>query len=183
VRPARTTLVALAGVPALASMLALAVPPARAHSTLAARTPTANAPIALRRSLNLWATIDLCNPRDQPHTVGVRGSMPGDRNAGDEIYMRFRLQLLGVSGRWTDLPGGSSPGFIRVSSAQKARQDGWSFQLTPRGKPASLRGVVTFQWRRGNAVLASVSRPTTAGHESLAGADPPNFSVATCSIA
>jgi hypothetical protein len=167
---------------AIAGMLALAVP-AGAHSAPRARMRTATAPIALRRSLNLWATIDVCHPRDQPHTVGVRGSMPGDKNARDDIYMRFRLQLLSASGKWADLTGGSSPGFVRVSSAQKARQDGWSFQLTPRGTPATLRGVVTFQWRRGSAVLASVSRATTAGHESLAGADPANFSAATCSIA
>jgi hypothetical protein len=45
-----------------------------------------------------------------------------------------------------------------------------------------LRGVVSFQWRRGTRVVESVTRPTTAGHRSLAGADPPNFSAATCSI-
>ena len=35
-----------------------------------------------------------------------------------------------------------------------------------------MRGVVSFQWRRGSTVEYTVSRPTTAGHTSLAGADP-----------
>jgi hypothetical protein len=156
-----------------------------APAALGARARAATAPAALRRSLNLWATIDVCGPHDQPHTVGVRGSMPGDRTAGDEIYMRFRLQYLDAAGTWVDLRSGSSPGFIRVGSAKSARQDGWSFQLMPvAGRPVTtLRGVVTFEWRRGAALLARISRVTTAGHESLAGADPPGYSAATCSIA
>ena len=143
----------------------------------------AAAPAALRHSLNLWATIDVCNPSDQPLTVGVRGSMPGDKVAGDEIYMRFRLQYVGATGTWVDLGSGASP-FIKVGSAKAARQDGWSFQLRPgtHKLATTLRGVVTFQWRRGKTVLASISRPTTAGHESLGGADPPNYSAASCSI-
>jgi hypothetical protein len=144
---------------------------------------TAAAPVTLRRSLNLWATIDVCNPTDQPLTVGVRGSMPGDKVAGDEIYMRFRLQYVGATGTWMNLGSGASP-FIKVGSAKAARQDGWSFQLRPgtHKLATTLRGVVTFQWRRGTTVLASISRATTAGHESLGGADPPDYSAATCAI-
>ncbi len=41
-----------------------------------------------------------------------------------------------------------------------------------------LRGVVSFQWRHGTTVEYTVSRPTTAGHQSLAGADPAGFSAA-----
>jgi hypothetical protein len=51
------------------------------------------------------------------------------------------------------------------------------------GKPAfTLRGLVEFQWRRGKKVLMSANRATTAGHASLAGADPTGFSAATCQI-
>jgi hypothetical protein len=143
------------------------------------------APASLRHSQLLWATIDVCNATDQPDRVGIRGSMPGDRRAHDSIYMRFRLQYLNtVTKRWVDLGVGASSRFINVGSARSARQDGLTFQLMPvSGKPAvTLRGVVTFQWRRRSLVLASISRVTTAGHESLAGADPPNFSAATCTI-
>ena len=89
----------------------------------------------LRHSLDLWATIDVCNPPDQPNMVGVRGSMPGDGVAGDAIYMRFRVQYEAASGSWVDFARGSNSGFVKVASARKAHQDGWSFQVkSPPGK-------------------------------------------------
>ncbi len=130
---------------------------------------------ALLRSRELWATIDVCNPHDQPDYVGIRGSMPGDKRPHDSMYMSFRLQYMEKSHkRWVDLVSGSSPSFVYVGHAGSVRQGGRSFQLVPRpGKPAvTLRGVVDYQWRRGATVLQSISRPTTAGHTSLAGADP-----------
>jgi hypothetical protein len=154
-----------------------------AQAAPSARGRTAAAPAALRRSLNLWATIDVCNASDQPNTIGVRGSMPGDRVAGDAIFMRFRLQYVGATGTWVNLNSGVSP-FLRVASAKAAHEDGWSVQLRPgpHKLPTTWRGVVTFQWRRGTTVLASISRATTAHHEGLTGADPPNYSAATCAI-
>jgi hypothetical protein len=176
-RSSRTVLAALAVLATLGP--ALAAQPAAAARP---RARPAVAPAALRHSLDLWATIDVCGPTDQPHTVGVRGSMPGDRDSRDSIYMRFRLQFMdGARNRWVDVRGANS-GFLRVGSARAAREDGWSFQLKPiAGHPAAtLRGVVMFQWRRGAVVLASISRASTAGHQSVAGADPPNYSAATC---
>ena len=139
---------------------------------------------ALTRSAQLWATIDVCNPTDQPDALGIRGSMPGNGRSGDVMYMRFRLQYLdSASRRWVDLANGAASGYVAVGSAKSARQAGRSFQLVPEaGKQFMLRGVVNFQWRHGATVLESLSRPTTAGHQSLAGADPANFSAATCSI-
>ncbi|HTQ45047.1 MAG TPA: hypothetical protein VMI75_19940 [Polyangiaceae bacterium] len=140
---------------------------------------------ALLRSRELWATIDVCSPADQPNTVGVRGSMPGDKHAHDKMYMRFRLQYMNTATKkWVDLSSARSGGFVFVGPGSDVRQGGRSFQLVPRpGKPAAdLRGVVEYQWRRGKSVMQSISRPTSAGHKSLAGADPAGYSAATCSI-
>jgi hypothetical protein len=148
-------------------------------------TTTTAAERALLDSPQLWATIDVCNPSDQPDTVGVRGSMPGAAAAKDNMYMRFRLQYLDNSTKqWVDLANGADSGYVAVGSAKSARQTGRSFQLVPvAGKPAiDLRGVVSFQWRRGSSVEYTVSRPTTAEHQSLAGADPKGFSAAECSL-
>ncbi len=139
----------------------------------------------LPRSRLLWATIDVCNATDQPDTLGVRGSMPGDREAHDTMYMRFRLQYMNAKTKaWTDLSGGVSPTWTSVGSGASARQGGRSFQLSPvAGQPAvTMRGVVSFQWRHGATVLAQASRPTSAGRQSLAGSDPAGFSAATCVI-
>jgi hypothetical protein len=140
---------------------------------------------ALLRSRELWATIDVCNPGDQPDYVGIRGSMPGDKHAHDKMYMSFRLQYMDTAAkRWVNLASASTAAYVLVGPGGSVRQGGRSFQLVPKaGKPAfTLRGVVDFQWRRGKTVLQSTSRPTTAGHKSLAGADPAGFSAASCLI-
>jgi hypothetical protein len=139
---------------------------------------------ALLHSHELWATIDVCDPADQPSTVGIRGSMPGDGHTHDSMYMSFRLQYMGASGRWVNLSSGASSGFVAVGTGASARQGGTSFELKPvAGKPAvTLRGVVDFQWRRGKTVIVSGAEPTTAAHKSLAGADPEGYSAASCII-
>jgi hypothetical protein len=146
------------------------------HTTAAER--------ALLNSPQLWATIDLCNPPDQPDTVGVRGSMPGDEHSKDQMYMSFRLQYMNATTKqWVDLSN-TAPSFVAVGAAKSARQGGSSFELKPvaGNQGFTMRGVVSFQWRRGSTVEYTVSRPTTAGHQSLTGADPAGFTAATCQI-
>jgi hypothetical protein len=137
------------------------------------------------RSPQLWATVDVCNAPDQPNTIGIRGSMPSDGHSHDAMYMRFRVQYLdAATHKWVDLPKGADSGYVPVGTADATRQAGRSFQLVPSaGRSAfMLRGAVSFQWRRGVHVVYAISRPTTAGHKSLAGADPAGFSAAGCTI-
>jgi hypothetical protein len=137
---------------------------------------------ALLSSRELWATIDVCNPADQPDTVGVRGSMPGDGHARDRMYMSFKLQYQSpTTKRWTDLAGASS-GLLAVGNAADARQSGRSFQLAAPRSAVTLRGVIEYQWRRGSAVMESASRTTGGGHRSIAGADPAGYSAASCQL-
>jgi len=139
---------------------------------------------ALLRSRELWATIDVCSPADQPDYVGVRGSMPGDKHAHDRMYMSFRLQVQTSTKQWIDLASEAAPSYVYVGPGSSVRQDGQSFQLVPKtGMAAStLRGVVDYQWRRGKKVLQSASRDTTAAHKSVSGADPAGYSKAECVI-
>jgi hypothetical protein len=163
----------------IAALLAALSSPAAAS----ALSPRAHAAGSVLHSRQLWATINVCNPKDQPDILGVRGSMPSDGHPRDKMYMSFRLQYVNSStSRWADLAG-TTPVFTSVGTGP-ARQGGQSFQLMPvPGKPAfTLRGLVEFQWRRGKKVLMSANRATTAGHASLAGADPTGFSAATCQI-
>jgi hypothetical protein len=180
-----------AGHAAMATVLAgalAAAGPAASAGAAAARTPgRARAQLypSLRHSTELWATIDVCNPPHERNTVGIRGSMPGDGQARDAMFMRFRLQYMDLAlHRWVDMAQADS-GFLAVGSSRTARQAGRSFVLYPPagGGAFILRGIVSFQWRRGPALLATISRATKAGHRSLAGADPPNYSAATCRIA
>ena len=108
----------------------------------------------LEHSRALWATVDVCSPKDQPNTIGIRGSMPGDGRATDQMYMRFRVQYQTPPGKqWTFVARGADSGFLKVGSASAARQAGRSFQFAPAaGQSFALRGYVTFQWRRGAAL-------------------------------
>jgi len=161
---------------------------APATSTSPTSTSTSKRPSARERALldshELWATIDVCNPANQRNTVGIRGSMPGDGRPHDTLYMSFRLQYMNASKQWVDLSSSASSGFVAVGGGSSARQGGTSFELKPAPhRPANtLRGVVDFQWRRSRRIVLSAAAPTTAGHESLAGADPAGFSAATCAI-
>jgi hypothetical protein len=132
----------------------------------------------------LWATVDVCNaPDDPPHTIGIRASMPGVSTSHEEMYVRFRLQHMeSAQDRWVNLSDGADSGYVKIGEAKMARQYGWLFVLKPAtgAKALTLRGVVTFQWRNGTTIVQTLSRPTTAGHKSLAGADPPDFSAASC---
>lgn len=153
-------------------MLLVALTPAAAHSLLHSR--------------DLWATVDVCNPKDQPNTIGIRGSMPGDGHPKDVMYMRFRVQYQdATTKKWLNLSQGADSGFTKVGAAQLARQTGRSFQFAPTSSKSAftLRGYVVFQWRRGATVLQTAAIPTTAGHKSLAGADPRGYSAATCTLA
>jgi hypothetical protein len=168
-------------------VLSCILAPALAEGATSAPRTSAESKLlkALLRSRELWATIDVCSPTDQPDTVGIRGSMPGDKHQHDRMYMSFRLQYQDITTKkWLDLISGATPEFVAVGPGGTVRQGGRSFQLVPKaGKPAyTLRGVVGYQWRRGKTIVQSTSRPTSAGHMSLAGADPAGFSTASCLI-
>ncbi len=169
-----------------AALLAAALTPSHALAMSAStpvRKPTA-AERALLHSHELWATIDVCHTPKQPDTVGIRGSMPGNKRPRDGMYMAFRLQYRNADSQWVNLAGSASSAYVAVGSGASSRQGGTSFELKPvTGKPAvTLRGVVDFEWRSGKSVLLLTAVPTSAGHLSLAGAEPANYSAATCVI-
>lgn len=154
---------------------------------------SAVAPASARRgatifqSRHLWATIDVCNTKTQPRTVGVRGSMPGSGVGAERMFMRFRVQYH-VTGpeQWAYVGAAADSGFVPVGSGvYKARQAGRSFRIAPAataGTTYVLRGVVDFEWRRGTRAVRHARKATTAGHVSLAGSDPPGYSAAACSL-
>jgi hypothetical protein len=169
---------------------------ARQRRPTANRGPTAHArkrkhaktapPIDVLSSPELWATVDVCNAPDQPDTVGIRGSMPGDGDPKDDMYIRFQVQYLQIATHaWTNLSQGGESTWMNLGPSSGVRQAGQTFQFGP--PPAetasfTLRGMVDFQWRRGRKVIQSATEITTAGHKSLAGADPAGFSAASCQI-
>jgi hypothetical protein len=132
-----------------------------------------------------WATVNVCDTQSRPNQIGIRGSMPGLAR-WTRMRMRFRVQYETLDGEWKTVQSGADSRWRKVASGRRGDHDaGWTFEFKP---PASggahiLRGVVSFQWRRGGRVVERDRRITEAGHPGTAGADPPSFSAATCAIA
>jgi hypothetical protein len=176
-------------VPPLRATPVAAVVAALALTGIADPSPSEGArtrhPRTIAQSPLLWATVNVCDTADHPDTIGIRGSMPGSGRRSEEMFMRFQVQYLRPSdGRWHNIGPSGDSGFIDVGSARfRARQTGRNFTVTPpRTGSFRLRGAVTFEWRRDGEVVRRARERTHSGHPGTKGADPPDFSAATCAV-
>jgi hypothetical protein len=127
-----------------------------------------------------WATVNLCDTGKRPDTIGIRASMPGAPR-GTRMAMRFRVQYKTAQG-WQDVKGASSTWqFVGVARGSAA-ESGWSFSFAHPASPVTLRGVAQVRWRKGGSVVKQLELSTEAGHRSSAGADPADYSAATCTL-
>ncbi|HKH17280.1 MAG TPA: hypothetical protein VKA57_07110 [Solirubrobacteraceae bacterium] len=132
-----------------------------------------------------WATVNVCDTETSQNQIGIRGSMPGIAR-WTRMFMRFRVQYKDTMGKWRAVKEGADSGWRRVATGRRGEHDyGWTFEFQPRtsGGAWELRGVVSFQWRRAGRVVLRDRRFTESGHPGTAGAEPPDFSAATCAIA
>ena len=120
----------------------------------------------------LWATVNICDTEAHPSEIGIRASLPART-----VRLRFRVQYRdSADGRWRWVRGASS-GWHKA----RARESGWSFEVAGDGTRI-LRGVVNYRWTRRGGKVVRRTRVTEVGHRSSAGADPADFSAATCRI-
>lgn len=142
---------------------------------------------ASKRAPDVWATVNACDTKLRPNQIGIRGGMPGLARY-TRMYMRFRVQFQNTEGEWKTVKSSrlTDSGWVRVAAGRRGEHDaGWSFEFKP---PASggahvLRGVVSFEWRKGRRVIQRAKAFTEAGHPGTVGAEPADFSADTCAIA
>lgn len=163
--------------------LAAILPAAAAVAALAV-VPAGAAPV--ERSPRLWATVNRCLTSADQYPVGIRASMPGIGDRRLRMYMRFQLQYFDATAkRWKDMGGDADSGFVLVGNAAfQRRESGTSFGISapPSGAVWRLRGVVTFEWRRGTKVVHHARETTVGGHPGTRGSSPKGFSAAECVI-
>jgi hypothetical protein len=135
---------------------------------------------ASARDSALWATVNVCDTAKQPGAIGIRASMPGVPR-GARLSMRFRVQYRTSDGTWADVAGANSGWRELGPAGGDPVQSGWSFTFAQPQNPVVLRGMVRFRWRRGGPGRFA-QQATAAGHKSSAGADPPGYSAATCTL-
>ena len=122
----------------------------------------------------------MCDTAAHPDEIGIRASMPGGKR-GTRLQMRFRVQYRDLStGRWRAVRDADS-GWRKAGKGRPTREAGWSFEVAGEGTRI-LRGVVTYRWKRNGRVVRNAKRVTAGGHRSTDGADPADFSAATCRI-
>lgn len=149
----------------------------------AAKKPAPKTPVPKLTDAALWATVDVCNTAARPDTVGIRGSMPGTGDKNETMYMAFVVEYRS-GGDWHYFKSGGESSYSEVGDASASmRQAGQNFKLNRHfGSTQVLRGVVLYQWRLNGRVVTSTVRSTSPGHDPAAGADPPGFSAAFCTI-
>ena len=179
--PCRAIAAPLAALAGALAFLAAAAP------GMAAETPPTAAAAAVVRVPGPGATVYGCDTIGPGELHAALASMPGTGDRDDELFMRLQVQFLRrADGTWRGLGRGADSGFLDVGhGAARVRQAGRTFTLSPpaAGQPAFLlRGLVTFEWRRGGQVIRRARRLTSDGHDDAIGADPIGFSAATCSI-
>ena len=133
-------------------------------------------PAAGAAGRDVWATVNVCDTADHPHEIGIRAALPERRSRAASL--RFRVQYRDLSdGRWRYVRAADS-GWRR---ARGSAQVGWSFAVAADDEPI-LRGVVLYRWSRHGEIVRRARRITEGGHRSTTGADPEDFSAATCRI-
>jgi hypothetical protein len=129
---------------------------------------------------DLWATVNVCDTAGHPNQIGIRASMPGGKPR-TRLLMRFRVQYRDLSdGRWRYVRDADS-GWRRTGKGRATAESGYSFEVAGEGTRI-LRGVVAYRWMRGGHAVRHARKITQSGHHSTAGADPADFSAATCRI-
>jgi hypothetical protein len=161
----------------LLAAILLALPAPAGALAAPAKAPT------IDKSRHLWATVNICDSKQSPDTLGIRASMPGSGRKHERMYMRFRAQYLSPTDNlWHNFVAkGTDSGYRYVGSAKyKARQSGWSFRFDlGKGQRYELRGAVDFEWRKKGDVMRHAAKRTTKGHH-VALSEPKGYSAATC---
>ncbi len=131
------------------------------------------------RSRYLWATVNVCNTKRHPNSIGIRAQMPA---LGFTTTLEMNFQV--------DQRSAQSASFRPISGAKRAvsvgsvkrglQQDGVTFSLP--ANSGALRGTVNFEWKLGHWLLGHSSRVTTRGHPTANFGDPPRYSASRCVI-
>jgi hypothetical protein len=171
---ATTVLVlAVAATPAPTSAKSVSRGPSRAQIHQAVR--------AAERSSSLWATINICNSRRYPNTLGVRGQMP---TLGFSASLSMLIQVDYYSPqikRFVAIKSSNAISKLSLGSASSGlQQDGAVFPFA--AHTGLLNATIVFTWKRGGKVLGQTKRRTSAGHRDADYGSPPHFSAAHCQI-
>jgi hypothetical protein len=131
------------------------------------------------RSKRLWATINVCDTRKHPNTIGIRGEAPA-LGFPATISISLGVDFWSKTDKRYE-PDPNAQRVIKVGPISHGiHQRGVTFRFAPH--TGRLRGTATFSWKRHGKVLGTAKRVTTSSHHDADFGDPSGFSAATCMI-
>jgi hypothetical protein len=158
---------------------------AAATSTTPAPTPSpariAKAVARAEASSGLWATINICNSRRDPDSLGVRGQMPALGFAAT-LAMTFQVDYFDtLTQAFVPITGSTAVNHVSLGTVSAGlSQGGAVFPFNPGA--GELDATVTFTWTVAGKVVGTVTRTTSGGHPTAKFASPPHYSEASCTI-
>jgi hypothetical protein len=161
------------------SALAVASPAFAAGSRPAASTIRAAVRNA-ERSRNLWATINICNTKNHPDVIGIRGQMPS-LSFSSSLYMEVQAEYWSPSAHRL-MPVPRAVKVLELSSGHaRFHQGGVDFRFEQHA--GLLSGEITFEWKLAGRIVGEATRQAARGHASADFGDPAHFSASECVIA
>ena len=135
-----------------------------------------------RQSKDLWATVNVCEPRRAPQLVGVRAQMPA-LGFPAQLSIAISLEYWNVAQqRYVTIDKPNAQASVTLGTVTAGvEQGGETFAFNPR-PGAFLRATVTFSWRRKGRLLLTQTRHTTGGHHDADHGVPAHFTSAHCRI-
>jgi hypothetical protein len=134
----------------------------------------------VKRSKDLWATINICNTRTHANAIGIRGQMPG-LGFRTKLSMEFQVHYWSVKEKRFKLIKGADTVINIGSKVSGLHQDGVTFRFAPHA--GFLASTVSFNWTLGSKSIGSLTRWSSKGHPDADGGDPPHYSAGRCVIA
>jgi len=131
-------------------------------------------------SKTLWATVNVCNSKRYPDTLGVRGQMP---SLGFASWLSLYIQVNYFSKATQRFePSPHATKLIRLGrTAAGLEQGGYTFSFQPKDG-GLFNAKIDFIWRRSGKLLGQTMRRTTAGHPAADFGSPPRYSAKQCTI-
>ncbi len=156
---------------------------AGSKTTPAAANPTkAQIRTAIKRaesSKTLWATVNICNSKRYPNTLGVRGQIPA---LGFPAWMSLYIQVNFYSeAKHRFEPIVHATKLIRLGRTATRLEQGGQIVAFP-AHTGLLNATIDFRWRRSGRLLGHTLLATTAGHPGADFGSPPHYSAKQCQI-
>ena len=161
-----------------AAAVAPATPAVAAHPAGPSSSQIHTAISSAQHSKLLWATVNICNTKQHPDTIGIRAQMPSLPFAASLSVQVQVVYWSTAANRFLPDPG-VSRSVPLGEMANRITQGGANFRFQP---PVVLSGTVTFEWKLAGKTIGRATRLTGHGYRGVQAGDPTGYSTATCRI-